>query len=94
MIDRFVIQKIRVAIDKKLVEILGKKKDEDEIPIVRVEEMTGTSVVGVKTFTDIKIVAKALKKPILRLPRVGDTQKFIVLDSNIKYSVEVKIAPQ
>ena len=94
MIDSLVIQKIRVAIDEKLVEILGKKKDEDEIPIVRVEEMTGTSVVGVKTFTDIKIVAKALGKPILRLPRVGDTQKFIVLDSGIKYSVEVKIAPQ
>ena len=94
MIDGLVIQKIRVAIDEKLVEILGKKKDEDEIPLVRVEEMTGTSVVGVKTFTDIKIVAKALGKPILRLPRVGDTQKFIVLDSGIKYSVEVKIAPQ
>ena len=73
---------------------MGKKKDEDEIPIVRVEEMTGTSVVGVKTFTDLKIVAKTLHRPILRLPRVGNTQKFIVLDSNIKYSVEVKIASQ
>ena len=76
--------------------ILGKKKGDDEeaIPIVRVDEMTGTSLVVVKSFTDLKVVAKTLRKPILRLPRVGNTQKFIVLDGGLKYSVEVKIATQ
>ena len=76
------------------MKILGKKRDDEEIPIVRVDEMTGNSVVVVKSFTDLKVVAKTVAKPILRLPRVGNTQKFIVLDTNIKFSVEVKIATQ
>ncbi len=78
---------------KRLMQMFGGKKDEDEdrIPIVRVEEMTGSSVVVVKSFTDLKVVAKTIGKPILRLPRVGNSQKFIVLDTSIKFSVEVKV---
>ncbi len=74
----------------------GKKRsnEEEAIPIVRVDEMLRNSLVVVKTFTDLKIVAKTLNKPILRLQRIGDTQKFIVLDTNTKYSVEVKIGNQ
>jgi len=74
----------------------GKKSsnEEEAIPIVRVDEMLRTSLVVVKTFTDLKIVAKTLNKPILRLQRIGDTQKFIVLDTNTKYIIEVKIGNQ
>lgn len=45
----------------------------------------------VKSYTDLKNVAKALKKPIMKLPRYGDTQKFFVSDKNTRYAIEVKI---
>lgn len=70
---------------------IGKAADKEEIPIVSVVGITGTALVTVNSFADLKIVAKALKKPIMKLARFGDTQRFFVSDKNTRYAVEVKI---
>lgn len=54
----------------------------EEIPIVNVVGMTGQSLVVVKSFADLKNIAKTLRRPILKLACFGDTQKFLVLDKN------------
>ena len=69
----------------------GGKDSDEEVPIVDVVGTTGTALVVVKSYTDLKNVAKTLKKPIMKLPRYGDTQTFIVSDKKTNYAIEVKI---
>jgi len=72
---------------------MAKKDKEDlDVPVVSISDIARSATsIGVASFNDLKVKAMTLKKPILRLPRIGNKQRFIVLDEQRKYYVDVEI---